>query len=224
MPCSHCGNTKLLARGFCGPCYHRLKKRGTLDRAYVVKRPVCTVKGCTEETFAKNLCGFHYKQAENPVKNTWKLLRSRWPGQFPPSWSDFQKFVADVGDRPTPKHQLRRLNPALPFSKDNVFWLERIKGGRTDNMSPEQRAEYSREWHMRRKYKITGDTYASMLAAQKGVCAICGNRQAKRLAIDHCHETGKVRGLLCTSCNRGIGYLGDSPERLRKALEYLTTG
>lgn len=56
----------------------------------------------------------------------------------------------------------------------------------------------------------------------QGVCAICGEKnKGKRLAIDHCHQSGKIRGFLCTGCNVALGLMGDSPGRLRRAAEYL---
>ena len=69
-----------------------------------------------------------------------------------------------------------------------------------------------------------------MLEKQGGVCAICGGSEPKdagtghrrRFAVDHCHETGRVRGLLCVNCNSGIGKLKDSPDLLRRALDYLS--
>lgn len=62
-----------------------------------------------------------------------------------------------------------------------------------------------------------------MSAEQGGVCAICGgtNPSGHRLAVDHDHETRRVRGLLCHACNAGIGKLRDSPDLLRKAIDYL---
>jgi hypothetical protein len=72
-----------------------------------------------------------------------------------------------------------------------------------------------------RKYELTGDEYEAMVAAQNGVCAICGDKPETRLVIDHCHTTGLVRGLLCGSCNLGVGCFKDDVERLKKAIEYL---
>jgi transcription elongation factor Elf1 len=72
----------------------------------------------------------------------------------------------------------------------------------------------------RRSYGITPDVYEEMYADQMGECLICG-RYHDVLCIDHCHATGKIRGLLCRSCNSGIGQLGDDPDRIRKALDYL---
>ncbi|HXR74005.1 endonuclease VII domain-containing protein [Actinocrinis sp.] len=91
--------------------------------------------------------------------------------------------------------------------------------------------------HLRRRFGITLEDYNRLLEAQDGVCAICGKpptvysapggrrrqgRQVRpRLVVDHDHETGKVRGLLCVLCNRGIGLLQDSPDIIRRALTYL---
>ena len=73
-----------------------------------------------------------------------------------------------------------------------------------------------------RRYGITVEQYQDILQKQDGICAICKNPPNKNaLAVDHCHITGKIRGLLCPSCNSGIGKLRDSPEMLRKAIEYL---
>lgn len=70
------------------------------------------------------------------------------------------------------------------------------------------------------------DTYQELFDKQEGVCAICSsaeNGRYKHLSIDHCHDSGKIRGLLCNNCNRGIGLLKDNPELLRKAAEYVET-
>jgi hypothetical protein len=75
---------------------------------------------------------------------------------------------------------------------------------------------------MMRRYGLSQETYDAMLAKQGGVCAICGNGPGRRrLAIDHCHKTGIVRGLLCGKCNGGIGALGDTAEGCYRAGHYL---
>lgn len=74
-----------------------------------------------------------------------------------------------------------------------------------------------------KKYGITWDQYQSLITAQNNLCAICnkGESPKRRLAIDHCHRTGRVRGLLCIKCNRALGYFGDDPAVVRAALGYL---
>lgn len=79
-----------------------------------------------------------------------------------------------------------------------------------------------RKSHLKRKYGITLDEYDCMLESQGGVCGICATTvEGKELCVDHDHETLEVRGLLCTTCNKAIGQLGDTVEDLRKALAYL---
>jgi hypothetical protein len=79
-----------------------------------------------------------------------------------------------------------------------------------------------------RAYGITEAEYDAMLARQGGCCAICrttdpsgGMKRRADWAIDHCHATGQVRGILCSACNLGIGQMGDDPARLQAAAAYL---
>ena len=76
---------------------------------------------------------------------------------------------------------------------------------------------------LRRGFGITADDYERMLAEQSNVCAICGkvNVDNRRLAVDHGHTTGAVRGLLCSPCNRGIGFFGDDPVAMERAAAYV---
>lgn len=78
-------------------------------------------------------------------------------------------------------------------------------------------------WRARLKERgVTEEEYNTLLAAQGGACAICQRRPLRRrLCIDHNHRTGKNRGLLCDSCNRAIGLLGDDMSRLATAIAYL---
>ena len=81
------------------------------------------------------------------------------------------------------------------------------------------------DYQLRKTYGITLDEYDEMLEQQGGVCRLCGSdtpsKRTGRFFVDHCHDTGKVRGLLCMRCNSAIGFLNDDPELLRKAIEYL---
>lgn len=78
-----------------------------------------------------------------------------------------------------------------------------------------------RERHLIKKYGITQADYEQMFHEQGGKCAVCRKPQERAFDVDHCHSTGKVRGLLCTSCNRMIGHAGDSPANLLAAAAYL---
>lgn len=74
-------------------------------------------------------------------------------------------------------------------------------------------------------YGVAHGTYAEMLAAQSGRCAICDKPEPEnqRLAIDHCHNSQKVRGLLCANCNRGLGLFEDSVLLLSSAIRYISS-
>src|SRR3972149_7949169 len=69
------------------------------------------------------------------------------------------------------------------------------------------------------EYGLTIEAYEALLNNQKYVGAICGltNKNGRRLGVDHCHKTGKVRGLLCTTCNSGLGHFKDDRQLLAQA-------
>jgi hypothetical protein len=74
-----------------------------------------------------------------------------------------------------------------------------------------------------RKYGLSISEYEALINSQDNRCAICGvEGNGEALNIDHCHETGKVRGLLCRDCNLGIGRLKDDVVLLQRAIEYLS--
>lgn len=77
---------------------------------------------------------------------------------------------------------------------------------------------------LKKAYGITYDEYLILLEGQEGCCAICGTSdmgKRKAFSVDHNHDTGKIRGLLCNYCNTGIGGLQDDVNLLKKSIEYL---
>ncbi len=219
-----CDVAKVFARGLCSGCYTRLRRGGTLERKNMRNTGVCSEPDCGKPAFAKNFCKMHYDRNRHPLVTPWKLLRSRNPGEFPVSWDNFEIFLTDVGDRPTPKHQLRRLNPEEPYSASNIQWLEPVV--LPDYYTPEQRSVYERAWRFQKRYGITIEDYDRMLVSQGGRCAICRceptqihqkSGKVRDLAVDHDHVTGLVRSLLCTDCNTMLGLAGDLADRLRAA-------
>jgi Recombination endonuclease VII len=99
------------------------------------------------------------------------------------------------------------------------------------NVNPEKVKRNARRWAImnpRRKilnnYKMTVQEYENVLKLQNYKCAICPKKMSelnKHLAVDHCHKTGKIRGLLCRKCNSGLGFFKDDPILVEKALKYL---
>jgi hypothetical protein len=79
-------------------------------------------------------------------------------------------------------------------------------------------------YYIENRYGISIVEYKQMLDTQNNKCAICRKsfRDSKSTCIDHCHKVGHVRGLLCRYCNSWIGYIGESPATMRRALEYLS--
>ncbi len=128
--------------------------------------------------------------------------------------------------------------------KSNLKWENLIERqplckAKFDHRTAEGKSAYGKAWRAANpgKYKeralkdsfgIDLREYEDMLIAQKGCCAICNKRETMKrkgkdvaLAVDHCHKTGQVRGLLCTACNKGLGQFEDNQVSLSNAISYL---
>lgn len=83
--------------------------------------------------------------------------------------------------------------------------------------------EQSRVKHLQRKFNLTAEQYDTMSKTQGGVCAICQDKceTGMNLAVDHCHTTGKIRGLLCKNCNTAIGLFKEDTDNMLKAIKYI---
>lgn len=89
-----------------------------------------------------------------------------------------------------------------------------------------QREKGITRWHdLKKKFGILKEEYLTLLETQNYKCVLCGKahseEKGKRLFVDHCHDTEKIRGLLCSSCNLGLGHFKDNTETLVKAIDYL---
>jgi hypothetical protein len=98
--------------------------------------------------------------------------------------------------------------------KDKILAQER--GYRASNPDAYRRTR------LKHRYQLTFEQYQKLFEQQGGKCALCRERVAAD--VDHCHETGKVRGLLCRACNIGLGMFGDTIDGLFRAIEYLRKG
>lgn len=121
---------------------------------------------------------------------------------------------------------------------DNFFWDAKYALGSNKANTLAQKAAYMREYRKRRprnvrdselkkQYGISLSEWEAMHLSQGGVCAVCKSSESERssrysnLSVDHCHSTGRVRGLLCSSCNRGLGFFKDRPDLIDAAAAYL---
>jgi hypothetical protein len=107
------------------------------------------------------------------------------------------------------------------FRRSHCRACETARKRKADKRTTKERAEY----HQLKKYGITLDIKEMILKNQGGHCALCPKKEPggrhNKWHTDHCHETGAIRGVLCDRCNRGIGMLGDSAERLLRASQYV---
>jgi len=95
--------------------------------------------------------------------------------------------------------------------------------------NPEHTHRKTRNRNLLSRFGITIEEYEEMFKQQGSKCAICGTKENQltghnagySFSVDHCHDTGKVRGILCSNCNRGIGLLGDKASSVYKAFKYL---
>lgn len=146
----------------------------------------------------------------------WFWVHEEWPGII--------RF--DDGDRD---------NCAIGNLRDSSYIQPGQRDWRTKEGKSAQQREYRatiserlRDERLKHRFGINLEAYNRLCASQGGVCAICGkpetakrNGKPRLLAVDHCHFSNRVRGLLCGNCNPMIGYAKDSVEVLSKAIEYL---
>lgn len=74
--------------------------------------------------------------------------------------------------------------------------------------------------HLKQKYNLSLEQYDALVREQEGRCKLC-NQPTPHLWVDHDHQTGKIRALLCPSCNSGLGFFREHPELLQRAVKYL---
>lgn len=132
------------------------------------------------------------------------------------------------------KHQLSGLYPSCKKCQYAVgkLWTQNNreavnKAARKRRLSDAQKqkdAVYRRKSHLKRTFNLKVEDYKLMLNKQENKCGICkldAGVQKKQFAVDHSHKTGKVRGLLCSNCNTGLGQFKDSFFLLNQAIKYL---
>ena len=178
----------------------------------------CSVAECDRDgPYRKGLCDPHY----------WKTRRYGDPTHDP------RPPVPPAGQKRCPR--CREVKEVSGFHRDSA-----TKSGyksackkccnAKDRGRKRVRGTASRRRTLLNRYGLTLAEYDTLLAKQGGVCGVCGQPESdvdrrsgltRSLAVDHCHESGKVRGLLCRKCNHGLGLLGDQADDVRRLLAYL---
>ena len=154
------------------------------------------MKVCTKCQLNKNLTDFYFNSSRNNYKSVCKICERAYKKKI----------------RATPKHKEY-------IRVYNKKWREQNKEKLALWNETKERSN-----RIRRTYGITEEQYNNLSEIQNHCCAICKthkNELPKPLYVDHCHDTGTIRGLLCQKCNSGIGLLKDSIEILENAVSYL---
>lgn len=114
---------------------------------------------------------------------------------------------------------------ATPRARQTHLGFKHKPDGFTRNKN---RPEVQREWNLRKNYGIGLAEYEALLVFQGGRCAVCpatvADSSTRSLHVDHDHQTGQIRGLLCSHCNRALGNVKDDPDRLLRLAAYLVRG
>jgi hypothetical protein len=243
VPCSFIDCQNKSYRGDLCTTHYREKQKAS--------KPICTVAGCTEhqKTLKSGLCQKHFfrysrhgtiEQPRNkdwgarethPLYQSYHWHKRKIDGMCQEWMNDFWLFVSTVNPRPD-GHTLRRYSNNKPIGPSNWYWKE--------STPSKDSAAWQRAWRnknpekvknsaLKKSYGITLEDYQKMSEKQNHSCAICEEKEtavdakgAERfMPVDHCHKTGKIRALLCSSCNKALGGFKDNPDLLRKAAKYI---
>lgn len=203
-------------RGICKECYNR-KRRETKHRPQSILTKQCSQ--CkkhkpVEEFFKDKRIKDGYKSM---CKDCYKINQRRYrKNNIHPPINEGVKVCAGCG--------IEKLRTEFHNDKGNKdgkgSWCKSCEAKRA-----KRRTKATRVREKLAKYDMTEEEYMNMKQRQDNKCAICGNtilENGTELTIDHDHNTGRVRGLLCFSCNIGIGMFKDSPYLLQQAISYLS--
>lgn len=210
------------ARGWCGTHYARWRNNGSPDIIGQGGRPrqepkTCIADECDRRSVTRKMCRLHYGQWRKGIIDASLCsapgctLKARDGDRCGRHYSK-RDFIELTGEKPC--SECLRVFPADTYERDYRYpdrgvakCRECMARGRSDGL-------------FRRRYGITRSDYDGMIEAQGGGCAICASTH--RLCVDHDHETGAVRKILCDRCNRALGVVDDDRELLLKLADYLS--
>jgi|GEM_PF-2876356 len=142
---------------------------------------------------------------------------------------DWDRVRADPAKH-AKRSKTKRIKHARRMEEDSDYKTKVLAGSKRANARLRELPEHERsaklhKWRLKSSYGLTPEDYEELLASQGNACAICQTKEPggkrKVFSVDHCHESGKIRGLLCAGCNLGLGKFKDDPELLCSAIAYL---
>lgn len=222
--CLHCGKTFEKAANVQKFCSVDCRKAVNIRTGPVIE---VACKGCSTKfettdgrrEFCESACRY-------------KFFNSR---RFSTSRTEFRKCAVCAKEF----QPLQKTGPGRSTCSDackkllghNPRWVAKhLAGKENDPEKLERIKQWRHENQLKRTFGLSVEQFNEMLTKQNGVCAICKSPETaksnvrveiRRLAVDHCHTTGKVRALLCTTCNTSLGGFKDDPRLLQAAIEYL---
>ena len=197
--CTKCGEAKPATTQFFGPSPRC--KQGTRGQC----RACCNAAQRKRNAFIsaedKRMQSAAWRKA-NPERS--REIKSRWRNE-----------------NRERKNEMERSRRAANIEHERARARDYARRYRAEH--PEKSRLSTRASHMKAKYGISIEMYEAMYRAQGGICACCGRVPTTRhpLVIDHAHDTGVVRGLLCRWCNIALGHLGDTEDGVARAVDYL---
>lgn len=209
------------------------------------KRNTCRMDGCNKDVMSNGLCDKHRKRVsrngitqstrptdwgqrtKHPLYTYWCDTKRRETLNIIDEWiSDFWSFINCIGERPSKNHYLRAVDLTKKLGPDNWQWIEGITNAERHMANKKKQNAQDRK-----RAKVSVKEREELMKKANSVCEICGGNNERydsvtgvkknTLCVDHCHETGELRGILCSSCNAGLGQFKDNPDTIRKAIEYL---
>jgi hypothetical protein len=187
------------SRGLCQLHYNRWLRKGETGDARKNGGRSCTIDGCSGRRVANGLCDRHFRPRYQAQRR--QAVKAATPRQ-----------CGQCGE-PVPVEKRRR----GPVS----YCSRKCKDRAT--VASGAAAQAAKRHYFKSRYGLTPQQVEEMA---KAGCAICGTTnwpgRHNRPHVDHCHRTGKVRGILCSECNTGLGKFKDDPALLRRATEYVS--
>jgi len=246
--CSYCHEKPAYAKALCKSCYGRFLKTGSAKKVEKKKLNVNTIKYKLEkidcvscgtlfqplrktQKHCSRKCYDHDHRRQQPIQ---KICENQDCGKAFETTKKRQRFCTEYC-------KIAYFNAARKKRNKEVRVCEICKRhfttvsyhGKYCSYECQRKSEPfkvgKRKHELSKKFNLTVEEYEKMLEAQEGKCAICGEKETMtrngkepRLSVDHDHKTGKVRGLLCNSCNNGLGRFKDDTDLIKKAIAYLT--